>query len=247
MLYKTLFLLIFVLKATTITYAQDLYLTQDEKKLGDTVYVRGLPTDSLIAFDAVLHNNSDYGMNVKVVREELAVLENTMNTFNWAGFPNSPDMDTSMYYDFIPAGGTNDTSVKPFIGEYYPKGVIGTSTIKYTFYNIDNTDQRVEVVVRYWASPQNIAEEAMNGGSISDIYPNPANSFINFDYLLTLKVNTAKVRIYNLLGATIKETVLERGTHNLKLDVFDLDNGIYFYSIVINGVIYQTKKFVIQR
>ena len=112
---------------------------------------------------------------------------------------------------------------------------------------MDNPEQKVEVVVNFWASPQGIAEEAMQGGSISEIYPNPARYFVNLDYQLTSKVNSARVKVFNLLGATVKEAVMETGNGQLKLDVSDLENGIYFYSVLINGDIYKTKKFVIQR
>ncbi len=242
---KFLLSLIILISAASFLPAQDLYLTWDGEKLGDTVYVWGEPTISQIVFDAILHNNTSNGMNVLVVRDEVEMLENTLSTFCWGGSCYSPTVDTSSKYQFIPAGGSSAEG--DFSGDYMPNGVIGTSIVKYAFYNLDNPDQRVEIVVNYWASPQGIAEEAMSGGSISEIYPNPANYSVNIDYQLTTKVNTARVKIFNLLGSTVKEAIMERGSHNLKLDVSDLNNGIYFYSVLINGDIYKTKKLVIQR
>ncbi|NOX85455.1 MAG: hypothetical protein GXO86_05755, partial [Chlorobi bacterium] len=150
---KILLLIIIAITATSFLRAQDLYLSWNGEKLGDTVYVWGEPTTTLIIFNAVFHNNTSSDMNVMVARDEVELLENTMSTFCWAGSCYSPTVDTSKY-DFIPAGGTNDSTNRPFIGEYSPNGVIGTSTVKYTFYNINNPDQRLEVVVKYWASPQ---------------------------------------------------------------------------------------------
>ncbi len=246
MMKKFLLLLIFAISATTFISAQnDMYLSWDGKKLGDTVYVWGEPTQSQIIFYAVLHNDTDNDMNVLAVKNELEMLDSTISTFCWAGRCYAPTVDTSTNYQFVPAGGASAEG--DFTGDYEPRTKIGTSIVKYTFYNMDNPDQRVEIVVKFWASPESIAEEAMNGGSVSEIYPNPANHFINLDYRLTTQVNTAQVRIYNMLGATVKEAVMERGTNNLKMDVSDLNNGIYFYSVVINGDIYKTKKIVIQR
>ena len=245
MMKKILLLLIIALSTTTFVFSQDMYLSWEGKKLGDTVYVWGEPTQSQIVFYAILHNDTDNGMNVLAVRNELEMLDSTVSTFCWAQRCYGPSVDTSTNYQFVPAGGSSAEG--DFTGDYEPRGHIGTSVVKYTFYNMDNPDQNVDIVVKFWASPEGIAEEAMAGGNISEIYPNPANYFVSLDYRLTSKVNTATVRIYNLLGSMVKEAVLERGSNKLKMDVSGLNNGIYFYSVLINGDIYKTKKLVIQR
>lgn len=245
MMKRILLTFIIALFATSFTFGQDIYLTgEGEKKLGDTVLVWGEPTTSQIIFKAIFHNDTENGMNVRVVRHELFMLPNTMSTFCWAGSCYSPTVDTSNYL-FIPAGAAND-SLKPFSGDYSPNGVIGTSLVQYTFYDIDNPDQKVVVVAKYWASPEGIAEDAMRGGSVSNIYPNPATNSVNIDYQLTPNVNSAIVKIFNLLGSTVAETVMKKGGNRLKMDVSNLKNGIYFYAVVINGNIYKTKKLVIQ-
>jgi len=242
---KILLSLIIVLTSTTFLNAQDIYLSWDGEMLEDTVVVRGLPTDFQIVFEAICNNNTNDTLIIKVAKEELEILDSTINTFCWGGSCYGPMTDTSGNADTIPPGGSSN--IGDFSGDYEPHNQIGTSTIKYTFFNIDNPEQKAEVVVIYSASTDGLAEEAMNGGSISEVYPNPANYFVNLDYQLTSKVNTATVKIFNLLGATVKEAVLERGSNKLKMDVSGLNNGIYFYSVLINGDIYKTKKLIIQR
>ncbi|HDO26644.1 MAG TPA: hypothetical protein ENH02_00875, partial [Bacteroidetes bacterium] len=151
---RILLTFIIALFATTFMFGQDIYLTWGGKKLADTVYVWGEPDASLIVFNAIFHNDSDNGMNVLVVRKEMSMLDNTISAFCW-GACYSPTVDTSLKHQFIPAGGQSDST--QFTGDYTPNGVIGTSIIKYTFYNMDNPDQRLEVVAKFWASPEGIA------------------------------------------------------------------------------------------
>ena len=139
------------------------------------------------------------------------------------------------------ASGENEFSC-----HYAPTNEIGTSVFEFKFYNIDNPDEFTSVVVNFWASPEGIAEDAMKGGSISEIYPNPATNYANLDFNLTPSVKNAKVRVINLLGSVVKEANIENGTNQLKLDVSDLDNGVYFYSVLINGETYKTRKLVIR-
>lgn len=240
-------LLTFIIASFAVSFmsGQDLYLTRNGKKLNDTVYVWGEPTASVITFQASLHNNTDNGMNLFVARKQIDTLTGTSNNICWAGSCYSPTLDTSLDYEFVPAGGASVE--EDFAADYYPNGKIGTSIIKYTFYNKDNTDQKVEIVAKFWSSPEGIAEDAMSKGSVSNIYPNPAGNYVTIDYELTPKVKQASVRIFNLLGSTVKEAVMEKGSNELRINISDLQNGVYFYSVLINGNIYKTKKLVIRR
>lgn len=248
MMKKTLLSIILALITFSFLYGQEsnpFYLTQDGKKLGDTIYVWGEPNASEIVFEAIFHNGSDNDMNFKVAREQVVLLANTMSQFCWGASCYSPTTDTSTDYLFVPAGGSTEEG--QFSGHYIPSGVIGTSIVKYTVYNMDNPDENVSIVCNYWASPEGIAEDAMSKGSVSSIYPNPAGDYVTIDYELTPKVKQASVRIFNLLGSTVREAVMEKGNNKLRINVSDLQNGVYFYSVLINGNIYKTKKLVIRR
>lgn len=240
---KILLLFIIAMGFTTLVNAQDLTLTWDGSPLGDTVYVWGDPNDAEIVFHAVVHNNTTNGINVMVRRNQINMLDGTQSQFCW-GLCFPPTTDESPDARFLAAGGQSED--EEFSGHYNPFGVVGTSVVEYMFYNKDNEDQNVKVVAKYWASPEGIAEEAMVGGSVSAIYPNPASEFVSLDYNLTSKVEVASVRVVNVLGAVVKEATLDFGSSKAKINVSDLENGIYFYSVLVNGDIYRTKKLVVQ-
>lgn len=242
---KTLLLFAAIIITAISMDAQDLYLTLDGKVLGETVTVWGEPTATEIDFRAVVHNNLDNGINFKVRRNQIEVVDGTSNQYFWAGVLNAPSMDESDKYLFVPAGGESEEGA--FYGRYIPSSKMGTSTIEYTFFNKDNEAQNVKVLVKYWASPDGIAEDAMQGGSISDIYPNPATNTVNLDYNIPAGLNSAKVIIVNLLGAVVKEAGVERSENKLTMDVSGLESGIYFYSVLVNDDVYKTKKLIIQK
>ena len=241
---KTLLTFAVVLLTVFSMNAQDLTLSWEGEALGDTVIVWGDPSDFEIVFHAVVHNNTDNGMQIKVRRKRLSMVEGTTSAFCW-GLCFPPDTEESVDARLILANG--QSTDEEFSGHYTTASKIGTSVVEYTFFNSANEDQNVKVVAKYWASPEGIAEDAMNGGSISDIYPNPATTAINIDYNMPAKVDFAKVRIVNLLGAVVKESNIDRNANKLSMDISDLKGGIYFYTVMVNDDVYKTKKLVIQK
>lgn len=221
-----------------------LTLTWEGNPIGDTVVVWGEPSDFELVMYANVTNNTGNAMNIMVARKEIVLIEGTYTQICWAGLCYSPTMDTSANYQLVLAGGTS--ADEDFSGHYVPFGFIGTSIIEFTFYNIADPSVNVSVVVKFWASPEGIAEDAMRGGSISDIYPNPATNYVNLDYNLTSQVKEAKVRVVNLLGSVVKEAIIENNTNQLRMDISDLDNGVYFYSVIVNGDTYKTKKLIVR-
>jgi len=191
-----------------------------------------------------VHNNTDHDMTIKVTRNEIFLVDGTLSQICWAGLCYPPAVDTSVYSQVVIAGGSS--ADEDFSGHYLPNNHTGTSIVEFIFYNIDNPTEFVSVTVNFVVEFVGIDEDVMKGGSISEIYPNPATNYVNLDFDLTPSVKQAKVRVINLLGSVVKEVEIERGTNQLKLDISDLDNGVYFYSVLINGDTYKTKKLVVR-
>ena len=232
-----------VLLATVSMNAQDMFLSWEGETLGDTVTIWGEPDSSEIVFHAVVHNMTVNWMKIKVRRNQLEMVDSTSSYFCW-GTCYADNVEESPDSILIPSGGSSvDTA---FSGHYLPNTKIGTSIVEYKFYNMDNEDEYVKVLVIYRASPEGIADDLMNGGSISDLYPNPATTHVNIDYDLPVNVETAGIRIVNLFGSVLKEVDIERSTNKLTVDVSDLESGIYFCTALVNGYVYETKKLIIQ-
>ena len=244
MMKKLLFIFTAIFLTAAVAHAQDLTLSWNGHPIGDTLVVFGDANAAEIVSHAIVTNNTAKEMNVKVSRQQIFLVEGALSQFCW-GLCYDPATNVSPQY-YLLQGGESSPEAQ-FSGHYLPQSNIGTSIVQYNFYNMDNIGQSVSMIVKYIATPAGIAEEAMANGTISDIYPNPASSFVTLDYQFTSKVNSAEVKIYNLLGSEVKSTSLENNGNKIRLDISDLKNGIYFYSILINNDVYQSKKLIVQR
>lgn len=243
---KLLLTLSIIIASLAVTVAQ-ISFSHDGEMLGDTVTIYFDPSDSTLfhMFDIVIHNESEAGMNVKIAREIIQELDTQQFTFCYGEQCFGPDTDTCPNYVYIAANSQTD-SADMLLAEYQPKNKIGTSIIKYTAYNKDQTDVKGSVVIKYWASPAGITEDIMKDGYLSAIYPNPASNHISLDYKLTSKVISAQVKVFNVLGSVMKEINMQLGNSKVRMDISDLNQGIYFYSVIINGDIYTTKKLIVR-
>ena len=72
------------------------------------------------------------------------------------------------------------------------------------------------------------------------VFPNPAENFLNIDFL---ESKAFSLRIYNISeGRTIKEFYVDEKKH--RLDCGDLSPGVYFMEFIENGLIFQREKFI---
>ena len=74
---------------------------------------------------------------------------------------------------------------------------------------------------------------------VSTVYPNPFNTKI------TIEAPVADmITFYNMVGEKIKSVALKNGQTKIDVDVPELTQGIYFYSLLKEGVIVETRKLV---
>lgn len=116
----------------------------------------------------------------------------------------------------------------------------GTALIRYYVLDADNNDAPIDSVDINYSSVMSVDEEI-------DIaftsYPNPASDdfFINFNGNDGVNFNLV---VYNLVGEEVLKRNLINGTN--KINVENLNSGVYFYSIVTSGEIIETKKLVVR-
>ena len=81
----------------------------------------------------------------------------------------------------------------------------------------------------------------------SGTYPKPFESFTKIDYYIDKNVNEAKILVYDMNGSTIYNYNLgERGLQaSLSINKDNLTSGIYFYTLITDGVIIGTKNMIV--
>ena len=82
---------------------------------------------------------------------------------------------------------------------------------------------------------------------ISNLYPNPANDVVKFNYLISDANAKVKITIRNVLGSVVKEEELSHHTRELEIMVHEYAAGMYFYTLSINNRSIITKKFLVKR
>ena len=75
------------------------------------------------------------------------------------------------------------------------------------------------------------------------IYPNPANTAVALSFQLQNK--NSVLSLYNSMGQLVKTQVINSNDKSITEDVSILPNGIYYYTLSIDGVIEATNKLAI--
>jgi len=246
----TLIIIAFVFSISFVN-AQSYTLTWDGEPLGDTVVLEGTP-DAEMVFHSILTNNSADLDTIMITRRYIDILDSVSHALCW-GLCYPPNFDSIFSpngYVCLESGQSSSefdfsAHYTPYT-EYTPSGFIGTSLVEYTFYNKNDEGESLTVVAKYVTTPDAIVENILNNITVSEVYPNPATNFVNIDYELPGEVSTASVKIVNLLGSVVMEQQVDTRNSNLRMNISELDGGIYFYSLFVNSEIYSTKKFVVR-
>jgi hypothetical protein len=91
-------------------------------------------------------------------------------------------------------------------------------------------------------SPEPIAD---NDNSVSyKLYPNPNTGAMTFDYELA-ETETGVFLIYDMTGRIVAKYSLNKESKSLSIKEEGLQNGLYFYSVIVNGITRKSDKLII--
>ncbi len=240
------FSLFFIILSLTIlqSSAQSYYLSINGEQLAPDTTIT-ITSDTVnpveLSFGLVFHNNTNLGANIKVLRNEISMLEGSSSFFRWVE-DYSDTINLSLLSSFVPAGSSSVEGL--FTGNYIPNGTVGVSIVEYTFFSIDDTAKNVKITVAYDTTPQGIDDNKFTGLSVSNVYPNPAHSFVSVDYEFVNHVNDARAVIINLLGTVVMEKNISSAGNILTMDISNLKTGIYFCSIVVDNQVVSSQKII---
>ncbi|HKC68149.1 MAG TPA: T9SS type A sorting domain-containing protein [Bacteroidia bacterium] len=123
----------------------------------------------------------------------------------------------------------------------------GYSEVLYTLFNAAHPTDSTSITIYYNITTTGIKSLAAANYHISNISPNPANNSVSLNYDLKNTTQPASVKIYNMLGTPVKTVTLETYSNNTKIDITSLEEGIYFYSVVVGGKAVKTSRLVVAR
>lgn len=240
---KFILTLSLVILAASLTFAQSIGLSINQNAInnGDEVTIYGDSATSTTIYAHIdVTNNTGSDLDIKVKKVEMSLVSGSQNFFCW-GQCYTPATYVSPSPVNVAAGATTGG----FDGEYMPKGNLGTSKIMYVFFVDGDQNDSTAVIVNFMATPVGVEKNSMKP-ELSDAFPNPANEKVSFKYELPSDVTDARIIIRNMIGAVVKEVRLSQQTGEATIDTYELNEGVYFYSYILNDKIYVTRKLVIQ-
>ncbi len=237
---KKLVLLTYLLSLVAfLGYSQNLSLIYDGNPVpndGAVVYTGEPASPVIVAYMGVTNNYSDT-LLVMCKKVEIYLVPGSQNTFCWENcYP--PNVYVSLGYLKIGPGETNTQ----FTGDYEPLTHAGQSIIRYVYYDLNNPNDSVSFRSFFNAYPLGIKNQE-GVATLSKAYPNPAITQASFNYSIENGAN-ALLLVRNVLGSIVQEVSLS-GTGVASINTTDLSEGIYFYSLMVNGRIQSTHKLVV--
>jgi hypothetical protein len=239
---KLLFIIVCMHLSTTFLFAQNLKIYRNGNLLTNNQIIdTNCGLTELVNLPLHVKNISSATINVKLKKIENSLVAGSENAFCYAGQCYSPATMVSLNYSEIPAN-TIDTT---FVADYNANGGSGTSNIRYVFFNTANPSDTVSVIVRY-NSAVGINNISASDVFFSDIYPNPSSNTANINYSLPKNTTSARISIRNILGASITDLELNDLSGKKTINTNELNDGIYFYSLIVNEKVFYTRKLVVK-
>lgn len=188
-----------------------------------------------------LRNLTSDELNVVVKKEVIEDLEGTMNFFCW-GSCFGPDVFVSP--NPVPLAGNTVTDDQALsFHTMFDEGVFGKVQVKYSAYDERHPEDAVTINVIFHKSGVGVQESP--AVHVGQPYPNPASSMVNFD--CNLQGGNVTAVVYNLLGQEVMRQDVNTFEGKLNLSVADLNDGIYFCSVMRDGQNSATVKFVVKK
>jgi len=203
-----------------------------------TVY--GGYADGTISTHFDVMNTGNSTIATHMFRMDANALSGTSNYFCWGVNCYPPSTSHSTVTTDVAAGATEGS----FIGYYLPNNVQGISPIGYCIYvEGDSANTVVCHTINYDASFANGLEEQKRVSTMEAASPNPANQMATVAY--NNAGNRAELVLFDMLGSKVQSQVINHQNGVVIINTTDLKNGVYFYSMVVDGQTIATQKLIV--
>ena len=204
--------------------------------------VQGLVSDARLEAHLEIENSNNSDLMVLVSCDHSQMVPGHQTYYCWALCYDTTvcDLDPTTLDPLIVPGRTTD--MNSFHSYIYPNSIAGSSTITYTFFDMNNPTDQVSADITFDVLTSGVNE--LSKGSLSTASPNPANTYTNVNYSVP-SLKDGRLVIYNMLGTVVKEYVLTNSQSMMLLNTADLSSGVYVYSLINNGKSLSTKKLVV--
>ena len=244
---KRLIFVLLLAAAACSGHAQSLQLSNIHGVIApNAIIIQAGTPDSLEMITYLNVKNIGTGtMSVYCKKSELSMLDSTQMTMCWADGCYPPDVNVSPSAKTIQAGET----ITDFVGHYsqiaYLPFMKGESVIRWVFYDAEDDNDSMSVTIKYTSYPVGVEETTQPLATLSNASPNPASAHASFSYFVP-SGSVGEIIIRNVLGSTIHSEKLPSGHGTSTINTTNLSNGIYFYSLLVDGKLCQSKRLIVK-
>ncbi|MEQ8908290.1 MAG: T9SS type A sorting domain-containing protein [Vicingaceae bacterium] len=195
-------------------------------------------------------NKSGNSMTMGLIRHEIQAVPNTYDYLCWgnqcfgevqAGTQPFWDVNDSV------AVNNNDTAsglLGGLVIYHRPNTNAGVSIYEYELYNRANRNMSSSVFVKLQTSFTTSLEDETKDNLAFTIYPNPVENQVNVSFEKGATLANAQLVIHDIVGKRVKAQSVQAATINQSISVSELESGLYFVSLQIDGERRITKRFV---
>ena len=252
---KRIFTTAFFALAFTALFGQSAQLIDHNNTVinnGDTVsYFSNNIEASEHFLEFKIKNTSSATVSYKVRQMSISIVGNSVRSFCFSGscFPPFVNLSTSS----LSLNANETSSLSDFSTHYQPYEFIsgntvtypGTSIVAYSVFNEATPSDSIYFIIKYTVIDVTSIENNKPNYSIGNVYPNPTSNYFQINYQIS-NANTAQIEILNLLGSKVLSQNISTTSNSAKVDVNELEPGIYFYYLVIDGLRTEAKKLIVQ-
>ena len=244
---KLLLSVYFISVVAFFGYSQNLTLSDSHGSIlaNNTIIQAGTPDSVELITYLNVKNTGSSTMNVLCKKVQLNMIDSTEITMCWAGSCYPATTFVSPNAQAIEAGQTNTEFIAHYTQIAYSHFKSGESVVRWVFFNRSNVNDSVSVTIKYTTFPLGIEEANTREAMISNAYPNPANATASFNYAIPAG-SQGTIVIRNLIGSTVQTVQVPSVAGKMTVNTTILSDGIYFYSLMLDGKISQTKKLVVK-
>jgi hypothetical protein len=192
---KKILLLLAVILSSSALFSQSSITTFWE--FGPTFFspvitFNGAPDDEEIISYITVQNAGEEAVTVKVARENVNLIGDSRNQFCWGDICFGWETDTSGTEVTLAPG----EAYVGFSGHYDAVGAVGISFVKYTFYDVNNPNNKSEVMVSY----NNLFEISCEDGDSVSKHTRMLNGYNDEEIMGTIKVHNHVSADLNLIA-----------------------------------------------
>lgn len=97
------------------------------------------------------------------------------------------------------------------------------------------------------AAATSLSEQSLNGNKLYQNTPNPFKEQTVIRFRLADGVDDAAICIFDMTGKTLKKMPISSGMESVSIGGYELGEGMFLYSLIVNGQIIDTKKMLISK